>query len=183
MFDDNHIDQLMKSVLDSGQEEVPVHVWDGISDGLDRIERRKKVVLWVRRAGVAAAAAAITLGVFLNMNQEQTIVPAPTDSQMIAVVEPEEETVPADGNEEVTIGSFRNLTAYVKPETKAGKSHVTAETADNGIQSDTYRAGHNAAFYISAVCNCGNDCTFQRKNEQSKTGCLYVCCGGHCADS
>lgn len=144
MFDDNHIDQLMKSVLDSGQEEVPVHVWDGISEGLDRIERRKKVVLWVRRAGVAAAAAAITLGVFLNMNQEQTIVPAPTDSQMIAVVEPEEETAPADGNEEVTIGSFRNLTAYVKPETKAGESHVTAETADNGKQSGTSTQGQQA---------------------------------------
>ena len=130
MFEDNHIDQLMKSVLDSGQEEVPAHVWDGISEGLDRMERRRKVVLWVRRAGVAAAAAAIALGIFINMDKEQTIVPAATDSQMIAVVEPEEESVPADGNEDITIESFRNLTAYVKPKKKIIEHPVTTVFED-----------------------------------------------------
>jgi hypothetical protein len=149
MFDDNHMDDLMKSILDSGQEEVPAHVWDGISEGLDRMERRRKVVLWVRRAGVAAAAAAVALGAFLNLDQDQPIVPSATGSQMIAVVETEEEIAPAVENEDITINSFRNLTAYVKPETKAVESPVAAaaedtvspdpiietETSDNGRQS------------------------------------------------
>ena len=69
MFDDNHMDQMMKSILESGQEDVPARVWDGISEGLDRMERRKSVVLWFRRAGVAAAAAAVAVGVILNMGQ------------------------------------------------------------------------------------------------------------------
>ena len=129
MFDDNHIDDLMKSVLDSGQEEVPARVWDGISEGLDRIERRKRVVLWVRRAGVTAAAAAIALGVFLNMNQEQTFVPEATESQMIAVIEPKAEIVPTDENE-VTTDSFSNLTAYVEPKMKAVEHSVTTEVED-----------------------------------------------------
>ena len=118
MFDDRHMDELMKSVLDSGQEEVPARVWDGISEGLDRIERRRKVVLWVRRAGVTAAAAAIALGVFLNMDQDQTFVPEATDSQMIAVAEPET-SIPAVEEAEVATAPFRNITAYIKPEVKS----------------------------------------------------------------
>ena len=118
MFDDNHMDDLMKSILDSGQEDVPARVWDGISEGLDRIERRKRVVLWVRRASVAAAAAAIALGVFINMDKELVIVPEVTDSQMIAVVEPETTTPPVEETENA-IAPFRNITAYVKPEVKA----------------------------------------------------------------
>ena len=89
MFDDNHMDQMMKSILENGQEEVPARVWDGISEGLDRMERRKSVVLWFRRAGVAAAAAAVAIGVILNMGQEEELVPVAADSGMIAVVEPE----------------------------------------------------------------------------------------------
>ena len=112
------MDDLMKSILDSGQEDVPARVWDGISEGLDRIERRKRVVLWVRRASVAAAAAAIALGVFINMDKELVIVPEVTDSQMIAVVEPETTTPPVEETENA-IAPFRNITAYVKPEVKA----------------------------------------------------------------
>ncbi len=141
MFDDNHMDELMKSVLDSGQEEVPARVWDGISEGLDRIERRKRIVLWVRRAGVTAAAAAIALGVFLNMDQEQTIVPAATDSRMIAVAEPET-TTPAVEETEAAIAPFRDITAYAKPKTEViGHSVTTAEeeivSADQTVEIET----------------------------------------------
>ena len=118
MFDDNHMDDLMKSILESGQEEVPARVWDGISEGLDRMERRKKVVLWVSRAGVTAAAAAIALGVFLNMDKDQTIIPDAAVNQMIAVVEQETGT-PAVEETEASIAPFRNITAYAKPEVKA----------------------------------------------------------------
>ena len=119
MFDDNHMDDLMRSVLDSGQEEVPTRVWDGISAGLDRIGRRKKVVLWVRRAGVTAAAAAIATGVLLNIDNDQTIIPEATDNQMIAVIDPEETNTP-----------FDNLTAYIKPQAKS------AAILDNTVETD-----------------------------------------------
>ena len=175
MFDDNHMDDLMKSILDSGQEDVPAYVWDGISEGLDRIERRRKVVLWVRRAGVAAAAAAIALGIFINTDKEQTIVPASTDSQMIAVVEHEEEIVPADGNEDITIESFRNLTAYVKPKKKVSTNPdqtvaaaaeaivspdtiIETEASDNGRQSGR-----------STQCQQAETSTQNRQSETAKT--------------
>ena len=125
MFDKDHMDEMMKSILDSGQEEVPVRVWDGISAGLDRIERRQKVVLWVRRAGVAAAAAAIAVGVVLNMDKDRTIVPEATDSQMIAVVESEPVSTP-----------IQNLTAYVKPESPMVTEAEPAFDADAVIETE-----------------------------------------------
>ena len=143
MSDKNHMDEMLKSILDSGQEEVPARVWDGISEGLDRIERRKKVVLWVRRAGVTAAAAAIAVGVMLNMDKDQPIVPEATDSQMIAVIEPETkaETEPEIKNEIVS-NPIQNLTAYVKPAVNTpikAESEVEIETTsevENIIESE-----------------------------------------------
>ena len=41
MFEENHIDDLMKSILENGQEEVPAHIWNGISEGLDKAERHR----------------------------------------------------------------------------------------------------------------------------------------------
>ena len=97
MFDDNHIDSdlLMRSILEGGQEEVPAHIWDGVSAELDKIAARKKVILWWRRAAVAVSAAAVlAVGVFLsldNMTSEDTLVPVADDSSLIAVVEDVEE--------------------------------------------------------------------------------------------
>lgn len=143
MFDDNHIDQMMKSILENGQEEVPARVWDGISEGLDRMERRKSVVLWFRRAGVAAAAAAVAVGVIMNMGQEDELVPAVADSQMIAVVEPEhiapegvtmeDAEVMAKGSETTamegrTLVPERNrLLAYAEPEVYVSNEASSAE--------------------------------------------------------
>ena len=75
MFDeDKYIesDDLMRSILSQGEEDVPAHVWEGISSELDRIggiSRRKTVMLWFRRGAVAAAAAAaVAVGVFTDWN-------------------------------------------------------------------------------------------------------------------
>ena len=58
MFEDQHNEQdlMFRSILESGQEEVPGRVWDGVASEL---ARREKAVLWWKRtaAGVAAAAA------------------------------------------------------------------------------------------------------------------------------
>lgn len=83
----NEFDFMVKSILDEGREEVPAGVWEGVSAGLDKASRRKTVVLWWRRAAVGiAAAAAIAVGVIFN--HDSTIVPAASDKDMIAVVEP-----------------------------------------------------------------------------------------------
>ena len=93
MFDDNKIDEMMKSILESGQEEVPAHIWEGVSAGLDKAARRKAVVIWFRRAaiGAASAAAAITLGILFSNPSEENITSSATgilaSAEDIAVVE------------------------------------------------------------------------------------------------
>lgn len=94
--DNNNIDFLAKSLLENAQEEVPVHVWDGVAGGLDRIAARKKaVIVWWRRAAVAAAvAAAVVIGVIFNWNENPQLSPAAADSDMIAVITPQETSEP-----------------------------------------------------------------------------------------
>ena len=86
-------DLMMKSILDEGREEVPAHIWEGVSEGLDKAARRKTVVLWWKRAAVTvAAAAAVTVGVIFNMDKDtDSFVPQAVDKDMIAVVEPVQE--------------------------------------------------------------------------------------------
>ena len=88
MFDGqqhNETDLLMKSILEGGQEEVPAHIWDGVSSELDRIAQRKKAVIFWRRAAIGISAAAVlAFGVFLAH-------PAPEisdDSIVAEIVEP-----------------------------------------------------------------------------------------------
>lgn len=94
MFDEDKYmesDDLMRSILSQGQEEVPDRVWAGISSELDRIEaagRRRIVTLWFRRSAVAvAAAAAVAVGVFTDWSADGDIVPTSADRNLIAVVD------------------------------------------------------------------------------------------------
>lgn len=83
-------DLLMRSILEGGQEEVPAHVWEGVSAGLDKAARRRKVALWWRRAAVGGAvAAAVAAVLVLNPGGSgDNIVPMDEGSGLIAVVEP-----------------------------------------------------------------------------------------------
>ncbi len=83
-------DLLMRSILEGGQEEVPAHVWEGVSAGLDKAARRRKVALWWRRAAVGGAvAAAVAAVLVLNPGGSgDDIVPMDEGSGLIAVVEP-----------------------------------------------------------------------------------------------
>ena len=91
MFDDNRYnetDDLMRSILSQAEEDVPAHVWEGVSSQLDRIGTRKTVMLWFRRAAVAAAAAAaVTVGVFTGWTGNGDIVSPVSEKGLIAVVE------------------------------------------------------------------------------------------------
>lgn len=100
MFDDkniNEFDLMMKSILDEGREEVPAGVWERVSEGLDKVafsRRKPATVIWLRRSGIAAAAAAaaIAVGVVLDHNADEMILPEAGDSPLVAVVEQEEVT-------------------------------------------------------------------------------------------
>lgn len=91
MFDEDKYtesDDLMRSILSQGQEEVPAHIWESISSELDRIEAakgRKAVMLWFRRTAVAvAAAAALAIGIFTDWNRNQDIIDT-ADRSLITV--------------------------------------------------------------------------------------------------
>lgn len=100
MFEDkniNEFDLMMKSILDEGREEVPAGVWERVSEGLDKVaasKRKPAAVIWFRRAGIAAAAAAaaIAVGVVLNHDTGETLLPDTGDSSLVAVVEQETST-------------------------------------------------------------------------------------------
>lgn len=84
-------DDLMRSILSQGQEDVPEHIWDGISSELDRIEAardRKPVILWFKRGAAAvAAAAAVAVGVFMNRSGSDDLLPASAPKGLIAVAD------------------------------------------------------------------------------------------------
>lgn len=134
MFEENHIDDLMKSILENGREEVPARVWEGVSAGLDKAARRKTVVLWFKRAGIAAAAAAVVAGFVLNTGQEEILVPEADGDNMIAVVE----SAPEIGQEEI----HETLLAEVKDMPARHRAPAapenTSEQATSGEQSETY---------------------------------------------
>lgn len=90
---ENNIDNLMKSMLENAQEEVPAHIWDGVSAGLDKAARRPVVIWWRRAAVSVAAAAAVVAGFVFGGKSVQVSEPA---EDMVAVVE----TAPAAGSEE-----------------------------------------------------------------------------------
>ena len=97
MFDEsnniNEFDQMMKAILDDGQEEVPAHVWDAVSEGLDNAARRKTAVLWFRRTAISvAAAAAVVMGVIFSMNPEKEHMLRNVEEGLIAVAEAKHNT-------------------------------------------------------------------------------------------
>lgn len=150
MFEDNNIDEMMKSILENGQEEVPAHIWEGVSSGLDKAARHKKVVLWWRAGAIAAAAAAVALVLVLNRNQDTgaTDTSAMGDEPLIAVVEKEDSktTDPKDV-----------LIAEV-PEIEKPASH-------------TYRRTSAAeALNMSAVDETGKDDEMSTGGSESKVG-------------
>ena len=114
MFDDNHIEKSLKSILENGQEDVPARIWDGITERLDKLERHKTVVLWLRRAGTVAAAAAIALIIMLKSPDDEIIVPQTTEEGMVAVVEPEKTINDIQDNETFSPVVNRTLTAFNK---------------------------------------------------------------------
>lgn len=134
MFEDkniNEFDQMMKSILDEGREEVPASVWEGVSAGLDKAEKHKTVVLWWRRAAAGAAvAAAVAVGVIFNHTPQQELVPQAGDSGMIAVVAEPVQEVMAEESETV----IPDMIAEAKPVRKPA-GNVVITSADEAVKA------------------------------------------------
>ena len=118
----NEFDLMMKSILDEGREEVPAHIWEGVSDGLDKAAHRKTVALWWRRAAAGvAAAAAVAFAVVFSHDEPDTLVPDAVDKDMIATVRPVEEADPVPVPEtEAFMASAGNMIAMAEPVDIAG---------------------------------------------------------------
>lgn len=140
MFEENRNnieqDQIFRSILEEGMEPAPAHVWDRIEADLDRIERRRRAVLWLRRTAVGvAAAAALAAGVFLNRNDGGDIVSPTVSEGMIAVVE--RETAGEETAGETTIQT-QDLLAMSQTRTYPTAGIPTGMQTDiqNDIQAD-----------------------------------------------
>ena len=124
-------DLLMRSILEGGQEEVPAHVWEGVSAGLDKAARRRKVALWWRRAAVGGAvAAAVAAVLVLNPGGSgDDIVPMDEGSGLIAIVEPVD-TSDSVNPEEVLI-------AQAEPVARPASAGRRAENAAEAVAEVT----------------------------------------------
>ena len=151
MFDgqnNNEWDLQMRSILESGQEEVPAHIWDGVSSGLDALARRRKAVVFFRRAAIGlSAAAALAFGLFLNHSSEDVNVGAvaeiinPVDEAAVSVVDQEAgtEALTAMAPEPVIKPKFRGILPSASKATTEVPS-TTDNTASLSAQDHTARS-------------------------------------------
>ena len=148
-------DLLMRAILEGGQEDVPGHIWDAVSDGLDKAaedRKRKTVTLWWRRAGVsvAAVAAAVASVLVLSRPEPVDIVPAAMHGDMIAVVESAESTTAEDivAKEagDVLRTNAIDLVAYV-PEKTSGMQYddILTETGNDQVTDGVTEATDDVA--------------------------------------
>lgn len=149
MFEENNnindLDSGFKAILDQAQEPAPAHVWDRIEADLDKIARRRVAVLWFRRAAVgAAAAAALTFGVFFGHNGEEDIVNPVAGGSAIAVVEQQETQVQTEeavisGTESAPsllamahkVDPKKEFASEEIPATEASEVHEASENIDS----------------------------------------------------
>lgn len=138
----------MRSILESGQEEVPAHIWDGVSSGLDALARRRKTVVFFRRAAIGlSAAAALAFGLFLNHNSEDVNVGTvaeivnPVDESAVSVVDQEDgsETLTAMAPEPVIKPKFRGILPSASKDTTETPS-AADNTAAHSAQDQTVKS-------------------------------------------
>ena len=129
MFDgqqNNDWDLQMRSILESGQEEVPAHVWDGISSELDAIARRRKTVVFFRRAAIGLSAAAVlAFGLFLNHNSGD--IPVNTVAEVVEPVYESEISVEQNIEEAPVMMAMAPAATEKKEYRKSGVATSAAE--------------------------------------------------------
>lgn len=140
MFEENknNIEQdiLFRSILEEGQEQVPVHVWGKIEENLDRISRRRTAVLWFRRSVLGAAAAAVLALVLLHDTGSQDDIIKVSETGQIALVQQgitplEEEAEAIAENPSVrTLLSYNQAPVHKAAEVKEMAGMAVKETSE-----------------------------------------------------
>lgn len=128
----NNIEQdiLFRSILEEGQEQVPVHVWDRIEEDLDRISRRRTAVLWFRRSVLGAAAAAVLALVLLHDTGSQDDIIKVSETGQIALVQQGITPLEEEAEAIAENPSVRTLLSYnPAPVNKAAEVKVMADMA------------------------------------------------------
>lgn len=140
--DDNIFDKEIKSILESGREEVPDRVWNAIQGRMDT-GRRKAAIRWISAAAVSAAAAAVAaVAVFTRMpdNGSGSIGIVPPDGDVRILTESPVPVIRSEEkNESVTSGQFipQSIDSYETVSgTTAGQTGSDAP-ADGGKNKQT----------------------------------------------
>ena len=152
MFDGqqhNDWDLQMRSILESGQEEVSAHIWDGVSSELDAIARRRKAVAFWRRTAIGLSAAAVlAVGFFLGHQPEKSIdtiaevteIVEPVYGDAVSVIEKEDAEnrltamAPETGNRKQAVLKKQNTVPSCAIETM--ESMYSEGTAENDVEKD-----------------------------------------------
>ena len=130
----------MRSILESGQEEVPAHIWDGVSSELDAIARRRKtVVVWRRAAIGLSAAAVLAFGLFLNHQPAE--ISSETVAQIVRPVHESEISIAEPSDEGNT------LTAMVPEIIRKAQPALPVKTASAAKQTETLIPDNQPAPY------------------------------------
>ena len=130
----------MRSILESGQEEVPAHIWDGVSSELDAIARRRKtVVIWRRAAIGLSAAAVLAFGLFLNHQPAE--ISSETVAQIVRPVHESEISIAEPSDEGNT------LTAMVPEIIRKAQPALPVKTASAAKQTETLIPDNQPAPY------------------------------------
>ncbi|MDD5912470.1 MAG: porin family protein [Bacteroidales bacterium] len=125
---DNNFDQMIKSILEEGQEEVPAGIWEGVSSGIDKIELRKKVLVIFRRAAIGAAVAASLILGFIFGNVDNQIITE--DKDMIAMAEVPEVKLCEPMSATTTFSTATAATTFKAATTSTATTTVTTREAN-----------------------------------------------------
>lgn len=125
---DNNFDQMIKSILEEGQEEVPAGIWEGVSSGIDKVERRKKVLVIFRRAAIGAAVAASLILGFIFGNVYNQIITE--DKDMIAMAEVPEVKLCEPMSATTTFSTATAATTFKAATTSTATTTVTTREAN-----------------------------------------------------
>lgn len=92
-MDTNNFDYIVKSMMESAQEEVSSRVWSGVQNGLQLAAARHRRIVFFRRAGIAVAAIAAAVALLLTTGLFQHNSIQPNISKNAIALVPEQPAV------------------------------------------------------------------------------------------
>jgi len=138
---DKEFDIQIRSMLQDAEEPVPEGVWEGVSAALDKAPRKRVIpIWWWRSAGIAAAAAAVALGVFLWQPKQGSFKAVENDKNAVAVVAVPEVSVPevpgpAASETAAAAGQFRPSAVTARPAETAPTLTVAAPVIPDEVST------------------------------------------------